>query len=905
MKAQGLILGLLLPCLALAQQQYYGSRASKMALSGADSEADLSVVPIHPGDIITVENVRASIQALYDTARYRYVEVDAEAAPDGGTVLNFRVIPNSFFSTFRLEPDNLLDRALSSQVRLPIGERFTTAAVEPVVRETVEILKSEGYFGAKVTPDYEFDNETHLVSVTLKAETGNKAKVGAVRLAGGEETFPHRELLKEVKLKTGDNFSKAKLDKTVADIRTKFTDLSFLNTRVTADTTYNAGQNTVDLDIRVQPGQFVLVETRPPGLVSKKKIKELVPVYEEGTVDKDLVDEGGTAIIRYLQEQGYFDAELSSEIIRVEPPLGNAIQINYMVTIGPKHQITIVEISGNQHFMTDDIKARIKTRSGQFLSRGEFSSEILEEDRRTIEGMYNAEGFEGTTVTTRADDIGHAIKVSIKIQEGKRLRIESISISGNSALTEAQLREVLSFKENELYTPAKVDEARAAITQLYFTKGYPDVRVDRSVEHTQPDGGIHVSFEIVEGQAYRFGMILVAGNTLTKDKVIRRRSGLESYAPYDPQAILEAQQKLYATGLFSRVEIVSLEQGIPGVRNLLIQVEDAKPILMTYGVGFQEYEHTRGTFEISHNNLLGMNRSLSLRVRASSRERLAQSTFKEPHLFNHDLDGFVSAFIEYTQQPFFTANRIDFSVQALKRFTPQRNFLVTAGYQTVNLQDIRVNPLADVLPAERGIIQIARVGASYVEDRRDDPINPKTGTYNTTTFQIASRGLGSEINFTSLYNQYNVYTPIGSAAVLATSVRFGWNHPFGRTTATGLPPTERYFAGGSTTLRGFGYDEAQPSGGNVMTLGNVEYRFPLRAFPIKNVRGAFFYDTGNVFPTLAAISLGNFTHTVGFGFRYVTPLGPVRLDFGFNLKPDINGQTNKVVHVFFTLGNPF
>ena len=170
---------------------------------------------------------------------------------------------------------------------------------------------------------------------------------------------------------------------------------------------------------------------------------------------------------------------------------------------------------------------------------------------------------------------------------------------------------------------------------------------------------------------------------------------------------------------------------------------------------------------------------------------------------------------------------------------------------------------------------------------------------------MATRALGSEINFTSLYNEYDAYTPVGTASVLAASMRFGCNHPFGSTTQTGLPPTERYFAGGSTTLRGYGFDDAQPGGGNVLTLGNLEYRFPLRFSPISGMRGAVFYDTGNVFPQLSAVNLARFSHTVGYGFRYQTPLGPVRLDFGVNLNPNVNGVTTSRVHVFFTLGNPF
>src|SRR5262249_48208764 len=163
------------------------------------------------------------------------------------------------------------------------------------------------------------------------------------------------------------------------------------------------------------------------------------------------------------------------------------------------------------------------------------------------------------------------------------------------------------------------------------------------------DGGVQVTFQITEGESYLVGMIIVAGNTRTRDKVIRRSSRLQEYRPLNPEAILEGQQRLYATGLFSRVEIVALDQGMPGTRNILIQVEDAKPILLTYGVGYQAYEHARGTFEVSHNNLFGLNRTLSLRTRLSSRERLAQSTYREPRLFNHELDGFASAFIEYSE----------------------------------------------------------------------------------------------------------------------------------------------------------------------------------------------------------------------------------------------------------------
>src|SRR5262249_38052494 len=151
-------------------------------------------LPVHIGDTLTPQNVRASIQALYDTGRYSYIEADATAAADGTTALTFRVRPVFFFSTFRLEPENLLDRSLSSYFRLPFGERFTTSAIDRIVQDTTDLLRSEGYFQATVTPQYEYDEKTQLVSVTLKAMTGTRAKVGQVRIQGGEQTFTEGEL---------------------------------------------------------------------------------------------------------------------------------------------------------------------------------------------------------------------------------------------------------------------------------------------------------------------------------------------------------------------------------------------------------------------------------------------------------------------------------------------------------------------------------------------------------------------------------------------------------------------------------------------------------------------------------------------------------------------------------------
>src|SRR5688572_2651283 len=382
MKVQALICVLLLTCSAYAGPQHYGNQIASLTLSGADSQDDLQLTNLRAGDSITPENIRAAIQALYGTGRYSTIEVDADPAPGGGTSLTFRVRPHYFFSTFRMVPAGLLERSLSSYTRLPIGEKFSESTVARIAEEATELLKSEGYFEANIVALPEFDQATRLVSVTFNVESGPKSKVGEIRIQGGEQTFPPEDLLDEFDFESGDDFSATRLEGGVSSIREQFTELGFLNTRVVANQAYSSTTQAVDLSVAVEPGQFTLVETRGYDIPADD-LRELVPVFEEGTVDSDLVEEGRVGIDRYLREEGYFEAVVTSEVI--EAPLDNAIQINYTIVPGVRHTIQDIRITGNTVFTTDEIRERVRVREGRLFDRGAFSPDLLNEDVRTVE----------------------------------------------------------------------------------------------------------------------------------------------------------------------------------------------------------------------------------------------------------------------------------------------------------------------------------------------------------------------------------------------------------------------------------------------------------------------------------------------------------------------------------------
>ena len=918
MKIRRVLWLLWIPTLAFAQAPYYGTTASNIRLSEGANPAELDRIPIRPGDVITPDNVRAAIQTLFDTGLYRSVVVDAVAS-NNGTALTFNLTPHYFFSTFTLKPEDLLGRPLSTLLRLPVGQKYSEAQVQEVKDNAQQLLKDAGYLNTTLTVRSTPDHVHRLQSIELTADAivKDRARVGDVEIKGGAEVLPLSKLQDAFHVSTGDLYSASEVDKGVAEIQRKFLDRNFLNTRVEATTEYDAATNRVRLAVTILPGQETVIDTG--GQIPDEEVRDLVPIFEEGAFDPDLIREGRDRIVEYLQEKGYFEAIVEDPQVIPSSP-GNPTRIIFAVKPGDRHRVKHVLFRGNNVFSPEALQERLRIRPGGFLARGRFSDALAKADVVTIQNMYRAAGYEAAFVEVHhEDDAEHKISVVFDITENEHYRIERVVFDGNLTVPEEDLRRAIRIKEGDFFSPEAAEIARTALTRLYYKMGYPDVRIDATADRNPATNDRLLTYRISEGRKYKVGEILVAGNTRTADKFIRTKSGLKEYqTPYNPEDILTGQRQLYSTGLFSYVEIAALDRDTGDLRTVLIQVEEAKPIVVTPGVGVKEYAGPRVTLDVSHNNLWGLNRSLGMRLRVGVYEQQFQTTYHEPRLFNHeDLDGLGTLTIENRNQPSFKTTGVELSLQVRKHLSTTRSFLTTASYQMVNLKDININPIVRRFPDLEGVIQIARLGASFISDTRDDAVDPKTGMFSTSTFQVASKGLGSEVNFLSLFNQTTFQKssgkrtrqkPLGTR-ILALSSRIGWKVPYGDTNE--LPITERYFAGGSTTLRGFGVDDAGPlGGGQLLTIGNVEYRVPLKSFSFGDLGGAIFYDTGNVFERPRDFSLWDFTHSAGLGIRFLTPLGPVRFDTGFNLRPktrmvDGNPVQEERVRFFFTLGHPF
>jgi outer membrane protein insertion porin family len=887
-----------------AIDKYLGVPVAKVQFTSEDFidvTALERAVAVTVGKPLDASEVRQSMSTLYQTREFSQIEADATLA-DSGLVITFKLRPNFFFADFRLRGDPVLRSPISSLVSLPLGEAYTPKTVEQLQQKAQEALRDAGYYQAEIFPDVQFLSKARLVTVSYIVKAGERASISTIDITGSP-LLERSEILQQIKVRPGSYFDSEALKRDFERLRKLYSNRGFLNATLRLEKLeYSPSSNSVQVQIQIDSGPFVYIELTG-GKIPKKELRELVPIYEEGSIDVDLIEEGRRNIEDYLQRKGYFDVTVSKELIEVTSE--NAYQVNYAIDRGKRQKVVSIDFAGANHFSRNQLLQALATRVGGLTSRGTFSGDLLKQDAESIKNLYLREGFEQVSVESnfKKDDEGVNIAASFVVQEGPRSTVSEVEIQGNDGIAREELVRGLNLTPGGPFSQAFLQEDQRMIESRYLERGFTDAKVEFTTERLEGNR-VKVIYTLSEGQAIRTDDIHIIGSQQTRNKVVSRHITFHEGDPLSQEQLLTSQQQLYGLGLFNRVDVVpvNVDQS-DSYRPVIIRLEDSSPIILGYGGGYQDREGPRGTIEISHNNLFGLARSISFRTRASFREQRGQITYKEPRLFNRNLDSYLTLYAENADQVSFSTTTVNAALQILKRFGKVDNFFVRYNFETVDLSNVLVNPQATG-QEDLGTLKLSTFSTAWLRDTRDDPIEPSRGFFNTVNFSVASKLYGSEANLVSFFGQHQNHHRVGRRAVLATSLRLGLIGPYGATPE--VPISERFFAGGSTSLRGFDLNLAgpldpatnKPLGGNALVILNAELRVPVSG----NFAFAPFYDTGNVFARIKDISLSRFSNTIGFGVRYKTPFGPLRVDLGFNLSPPTGLPSRQI---FFTIGNPF
>ena len=944
----------------------------------------LASLPQKVNEPLDKYKVRESVQVLYNTGRFSEIQVEARHTGPDAVTLTFAAGENYFIGSLNSEGSTTrpTDSQLITSSKLVLGELFTDEKVQEGIQHMQRTLQDSGYYKATIQPFYEWDSRNQQVKIQFVVNKGRAARVGVIKVAGDSGLTPER--VSDIShLHKGDQVAADRVTRALQKLRKHFQSEKRLEAQVVmTERNYRPESNTVDYMFDINHGP--LVDIRLEGAKLRQgKIKKLVPIYEENAVDDDLLNEGARNIRDYFQSQGYFDVRVSYNQLQ---PTNDRREVVYEIQRNERHKFVELSISGNHYFSRDEIRERMTLQpAGGLLLWGTFSQSLLARDVDAIQTLYANNGFRDAKVTPQVIDNYQGkkgnVKVTVKIEEGQQTTVGKLTIEGNSAVSSDDIRTMISAGEGQPYSDTMIINDQTEVTDGYFNRGFPQMHFEyQTAPEPQDPHKVDITYKITEGPEIFVDKILYSGLHYTKGFVVQREMKIQPNEPLSQQQMLDSQRRLYDLGIFNEVNMaVQNPDGDATHKNVNFQVSEAKRYTFNYGVGLEVQTgqptgttnpqgatgaSPRVSFDITRLNFRGRDHTVTLKTRYGNLEKLGLIGYDAPRWFDFEhLSLNLTAFYEQTNDvKTFTAKRLEGSAEIKQEIDRATTLLYRLIYRRVSTSSLVIDP--NLVPLFSQPVRVGMPDFSYLRDTRDNPIESRKGSFTTFDIGVAAGAFGSEPSFTRLVTQNSTYYQFHKRRwVFARSTRIGIEEPFGNTSAaiaapgpgapsptSFIPLPERFLAGGSTTHRGFGINQAGPRdlttgfplGGEALFINNLELRTPALPFPWvgNNLSAVLFHDMGNVFttpiemvhnlfrytqqnrsaclsPTTTVCNFDYVSHAVGAGIRYRTPVGPVSLDVGYNLNPPafpITAPTDGTLpradvlrrfNIFFNIGQTF
>jgi outer membrane protein insertion porin family len=915
-----------LPSLA-ASGDYEGKQVTAILFDPARqplSDAQLkAMLPIQVGQVLKEGDIPAALQRLYSTGEYLDIAVDA-GSTDGGVALRF--ITRGAFFVGRVvvigasEPPTTAQ--LETATRLQLGAPYVIDEVQQARRNIDDALRRNGFYHESVQARATPHEDTRQMDIEFIVHTGARAKFDGIQITGN----PGRTI-EQIVHSTGwrnpfgfrgwKQLTEARLNDGVDGLRKSFQKQNRLLARVDlTGVTYHESTNTVTPELNIDPGPLVLIKVTGVHL-SRGHLKQLIPVYQERSVDNDLLTEGRHNIVEFLQSEGYFEAQADFKVSETNP---GEQTISYAVTRGYRSYLTHLDVRGNTYFTTAAIRERMYIMPATLVRyrHGRFSHEFLDQDLNSIRDLYRANGFRDVRVEAKIDDHhggrqGH-VGVAIEITEGSQWFVSRLTLDGVTDADSDALRSVLHLSAGQPFSDMGIATDRDLVLSHFFDDGYEDATFDYVATPDPANKRVAVTYTVHAGNRRFVRGVLITGLNQTKRSLVTRRISVKEGDPASQAKMNDSQRRLYDLGIFARVQTAFQNpEGQQPDKYALFDIDEAHKYSLTIGFGAEiarigggatDLSNPAGapgfsprvTLGISRINFLGLGHTLSLQSQLSTFEQSGLFTYLAPQFRgNSKMDLQFSLLYDYSHYVrTFTNRREEASIQLSQHhsraLTYQYRFLFRKS-------DIIGTPLIspELIPLLAQPVRVGSVAMSIIDDRRDDPVDPHRGIYTTLDMSVAAGLFGSNTDYGKLIFRNATYHPLTRSVVLARSTYFGDIARFGG--QPDIPLAERFFSGGSTTDRGFPDNQAGPRdsetgfpiGGTALLMNTIELRFPLIG---DNLGGVLFHDMGNVYSDLSDLSLRyhqnnlqDFNYavqTLGFGVRYHTPIGPLSLDLAFS-----------------------
>ncbi len=979
---------------------WVGLTVERITFTGV-SAAQLAPLPERlaqkAGRPLSGEELSESLRQLYATGLYAALE--AEGVRSGsGVELIFAGTPQPFLGTVSVygAKGATVDAQLESAAQLTPGTRYAEATLERAQQQMRAVLERNGYYEPRIEQTLTRHPDEQLIDVVFKVDSGPQARVGTVTVTG-DPGMSAQEFCRVAHLRAGAHVDRDTVSRALAGALKRYRREDRMEAEIKLESEeYVAKSRKIDFRFSVSRGPVVKVDVEGAS-VEPDVVKKLIPVYEEGTVDEDLLNEGNRRLRDYFQRQGYFDVTVSH---REETPRAGFVLIVFAIQLGQRRKLEQVSVEGNHYFDSATLKGLLSVHAADTLdSHGTYSQALVSADVSALEGVYEDNGFAEVKVTpeieqgsgiggqgleknsaaagTGMEEKAAPLRVVYRIDEGPQLRAGRVKIEGNTHIEASQLTPLLNTAAGEPLSPENLAGDRDALLTAYMSRGFEQARVEvaQKVEKADPEK-VDVTFRVIEGPQTFVRNVLLTGLHYTRRKTVERAVAIHAGDPLNQTALTDTERNLYGFGLFNDVNaVVENPNGAQTDKTVLLQMEEARRWSLTYGFGFeaqtgQPVKNCQGALasgiscspygktgvsprvlaDITRSGLFGRDQSASLEGTYGLLEQNINLLYQIPRFEGKRDIGltFSGGYANSQDVTTYVASRLESGIRWTENFEGPEALLSRANTFVYEYDFRRVKVAASslqVCPCDLKELSTAtRVGGpsfTWIRDTRDSPLDAHHGTY--TSFQdflsIAPLGAQAEFNRIDVSNA-SYYSFDKGRFVLARNTRYGQVRAFGAADSELIPLPERLYGGGALSLRAFSQNAAGPRdpetgypvGGAGVLIDQTELRLPSPTLPWFGDALSFvlFHDMGNVFanaedawisalrihqpdrdtcesktaltpttgdnnPTGPVTSTGPqgvcsfnyFAHAPGIGLRYHTPVGPIRLDFSYNLNPPI------------------
>lgn len=651
--------------------------------------------------------------------------------------------------------------------------------------------------------------------------------------------------------------------------------------------------------------------------LSEEKLRPLVTIKSPDLYDPLILDKNMESILKAYKEAGFYAARIEPQ---VEVTDLNEANIVLNCIEGEEILIDSIRFEGIKAFSAKELKKGMETEERWWLSwltgRGAYQEEVLNNDLLLISDSYFDLGYIQVKVHQPLVTLikeKRFLDVLIEIEEGMQYRIGTVEVRGDLMRSKEELIALLGLTNGEIFSRKELREGMMKINDLYADEGYAYVNVAPLSKVNPQDRTVDLTVEIEKNALVFARRIEIAGNNKTIDKVIRREMMLVEGDKFSASKIKESRRRIQNLGFFEEVKIATEKGSTSGEMNLLVDVKEKPTGTFSLGFGYSTIDGFVGQTSVTQDNLFGRGYKGNLSAAVGSKSTTYQFGLLDPHFLDSDLTLGFDLYKTEREWSEFSKRAVGGDLKLGIPFTYNVKSFFIYRYEEKEIYDVDPNASLNIRDQE-GFSTLSSIYASLSRDTTDFRMDPKTGTLSSVSIELA--GLGGTEKFVKYELDHRYFYPLIWKLVFSAHGRLGYVQQIG---GEKIPLDERYYLGGLYSLRGFQPREVGPrtkivstdsqgnllytsyeyNGGTKVGFGNLEITFPL--VEESGFKGVFFYDAGNAWGEDQDY-FSDVRHSAGFGLRWMSPMGPLRLEWGKNFSPR-DGESSSDLQ--FSIGTMF